>query len=185
MVWRDLPHISRMIILCPYDRVDAALRKFDPDRVITIMDTAGSTRFTGIPPERHLRIGYTMAEAAMTQKCAPHCDTVRIRQMIDFAAGNDWNKPLLIHCRLGLSRSPAAALIIQCALSPGVPEARFAEDLRTLSKDVEPSFMMLAQADDLLQREGRMLDALDSMGEGSGASVGDVLRIPYLPEKAA
>ncbi|GGD07393.1 tyrosine phosphatase family protein [Aquisalinus flavus] len=174
-----------MIIISPYDRVEAALKKFAPDRVITIMDGAGSTSFAGIPPERHLKIGYTMAEAARTQTCAPHCDTVRIRQMIDFAAGNDWTRPLLVHCRLGLSRSPAAALIIQCALSPNTPERRFAEDLRTLSHDVEPSFMMLAQADDLLQRDGRMLDALDSMGEGSGASVGDVLRIPYLPEKAA
>ncbi|NHK28941.1 hypothetical protein FF098_013545 [Parvularcula flava] len=173
-----------MIILCPYDRVEAALKKFEPDRVITIMDTVGSANFAGIPPERHLKIGYTMAEAARTQKCAPHCDTVRIRQMIDFAAGNDWSKPLLVHCRLGLSRSPAAALIIQCALSPDIPEVRFAEDMRTLSRDVEPSFMMLAQADDLLQRDGRMLDALDAMGESSGASVGEILRIPYLPAKA-
>lgn len=172
-----------MIILCPYDRIETAMERHAPGAAISILDTVDGMSIDGIPPERHLKIGYSMANAASDSRCSTLDDADTLREMIAFARDADWDKPLLVHCRLGLSRSPAAVFIIQCALSPDTPESQFAEELRQLSTKIEPSFSMICQADQILDRDGRMIDAMDMMGAGAGCVAGDILRIPYLPQK--
>ena len=72
---------------------------------------------------------------------------------------------MLIHCFAGLSRSTAAAFISLCALNPRTPEEIIARALRRSSDTAVPNRLFVALADNALRREGRMVAALNSMGQ--------------------
>lgn len=172
-----------MIIVCPYDRISSAAEKYKPTAAISILEQANQApSIRGIAPNQHLRLSLSMAEAEILTTPSPESEHKRIRQLINFAKRIDWGHALLIHCRLGLSRSPAAAFIIQCALSPNRDEFHIAEEMRHISAYIEPSIMMVIKADDLLKRGGRMVDALDHIEPGEPCFAGEVFEIPYLPQ---
>ena len=77
----------------------------------------------------------------------------------------DQQAPILIHCYAGLSRSTAAAFISLCALNPRVPEETIARALRRSSDAAVPNRLFVALADKVLRREGRIIEALNSMGQ--------------------
>ena len=85
------------------------------------------------------------------------------------AFGRDWDEtaPLLVHCQMGISRSPAAALILAAAARPGAPEAALATALRAASPCATPNPLMIALADELLGRSGRLVAAAKSIGRGT------------------
>ena len=56
-----------------------------------------------------------------------------------------------------------------------------AEEMRHASGLIDPSIMMIMKADELLGRDGRMVDALDHMGPGDPCMAGETFEIPYLP----
>lgn len=177
-------HYLGMIVISPYDGIKTALDRYSPTSVISILDQGEQPpEMTGIAPNQHLKLSLSMASAEMTAPACPQQEDERIRRLISFAGKVDWTHALLIHCRLGLSRSPGAAFIIQCALSPDRDEALFAEELRIYSERVEPSLMMVAKADEMLGRDGRMIDAIDNIGIGSQCMAGEIFQIPYLPEQ--
>src|SRR6266498_709002 len=67
---------------------------------------------------------------------------------------------VLIHCEAGISRSPAAALILYaCWLGPG-REGEAMEKVFTLRPIAKPNRRMVMLADKILGREGRLIDAL-------------------------
>jgi predicted protein tyrosine phosphatase len=51
-------------------------------------------------------------------------DETHVRGIIDFAGSWDQTAPLLIHCWMGVSRSPAAALMAALSLVPDQTSAR-------------------------------------------------------------
>jgi predicted protein tyrosine phosphatase len=115
-----------------------------------------------IASERHLKLAMhdiTEAQPGATPPGAEH-----VAELVEFVQGWDKKAPLLIHCHAGLSRSTAAAFITLCALNPKVPEEVMARALRWSSDTAVPNRLFVALADGLLQREGRMLAALSSMG---------------------
>src|SRR4030095_7945374 len=68
---------------------------------------------------------------------------------------------VLIHCGAGGSRSAAAALIIYaCWLGPG-REQEAMEKVFTQRPIAKPNRRMVKLADDILEREGRLIDALN------------------------
>ena len=69
-------------------------------------------------------------------------------------------RALLIHCWAGISRSSAAAYAIACDRNPGF-ERDIAIELRRRSPSATPNRLMVRLADDLLQRDGRMVEAID------------------------
>lgn len=66
---------------------------------------------------------------------------------------------LLIHCHAGVSRSTATAVILMVQHNPG-HEARAFAELAALRPRSWPNALMLRIADDLLGRDGALLDAL-------------------------
>ncbi len=80
---------------------------------------------------------------------------------------------MVIHCYAGVSRSPAAAFIALCALTPA-PEIEIAEKLRSLSPSATPNRRLVALADTLLARDGRMVAAIDSIGRGADCFEGEI-----------
>lgn len=96
----------------------------------------------------------------------------QVAAILDFAAGASADNPLLIHCYAGISRSTAAAYAVAAALRPDLSEQVLAEELRRRAPSATPNPRIVALADDLLSRNGRMVAALRSIGRGADAFEG-------------
>jgi predicted protein tyrosine phosphatase len=115
----------------------------------------------GIMPDRHLKLDMddiTLAQANMTLPSERH-----VLELLDFV--QDWGQtsPLLVHCFAGMSRSTACAYIALCALNPNADEDRIAIAMRRLSATATPNRRLVALADDILGRDGRMIAAVSEM----------------------
>jgi len=67
---------------------------------------------------------------------------------------------LLVHCHMGVSRSTAAMLTLMAQSIPDESEDRLFERLVEIRPQAWPNSRMIAFADDLLSRNGRLIDAL-------------------------
>ncbi|ACE90449.1 hypothetical conserved protein [Rhizobium etli CIAT 652] len=90
-------------------------------------------------------------------------------QLIDFAASWRQETPLLIHCWMGVSRSPAAALIAALSLAPDQSEEGLARRLRAASPFATPNTRLIEIGDALLGRGGRLVTAVRAIGRGADA----------------
>ena len=90
-----------------------------------------------------------------------------IEQLLAFSERWSRQGPLVIHCLAGISRSTAAAFIVLCNLNPGTSEHFVANALRRKSQTAHPNQLMIELADDVLSRNGRMIDAIAAIGPGS------------------
>ena len=129
-----------------------------------------------IGKERHLRL-------AMNDICQPQDGLVlpcedHVADLIRFALAWDQRAPLLIHCWAGISRSTAAAFISLCALNPQADEHVLARALRRASPTAYPNRRLVALADEVLEREGRMKAAVEHIGRGQLAEEAQVFSLP-------
>jgi predicted protein tyrosine phosphatase len=120
-----------------------------------------------ISSDRHLNLDMNDIVEAQPDLIAP--STGHVAKLLDFVQSWDKQAPILIHCYAGLSRSTAAAFIALCALNSRTPEETIARALRRSSDTAVPNRLFVAVADKVLRREGRMIAALDSMGESRRA----------------
>jgi predicted protein tyrosine phosphatase len=100
--------------------------------------------------------------------------TDQVEQLIRFV--ESWNRkaPMLIHCWAGISRSTASAFITQCLHRPNSTEKELADELRDLSPSATPNPLIIAHADALMGRNGRMISAIENIGRGANAFEGNV-----------
>lgn len=117
-----------------------------------------------IEPARHVRLDLDDIPRPMPGFVAPNAR--HIADLIRFAHGWGGRGPAVIHCWAGISRSTAAAFISLCALNPGVPERLIARLLREASPTAFPNRLMIMLGDVALKRDGRMVDAIESIGRG-------------------
>jgi predicted protein tyrosine phosphatase len=96
-----------------------------------------------------------------------HPAGAHIEQLIGFVGRWERTSPLVVHCYAGVSRSTAAAYVTVCALNPGRSEASIAQALRRASPTATPNIRIVALADDMLGRNGRMVDAIAAIGPGA------------------
>ncbi|MGH6934788.1 MAG: tyrosine phosphatase family protein, partial [Methylocella sp.] len=89
-----------------------------------------------------------------------------VEKLLAFVRRWDQAAPLLIHCWAGVSRSTAAALIAACALCPHRDEAGIAREIRANSLTATPNPRLVAIADTMLGRNGRMIAAIEKIGRG-------------------
>ena len=116
-----------------------------------------------ISRDRHLKLDMHDIIEAQPGSTAPATD--HVIKLLDFVQSWDRQAPILIHCFAGLSRSTAAAFISLCALNPHTPETTIARALRRSSDTASPNRLFVAHADRALRRQGRMVAALNSMGQ--------------------
>jgi predicted protein tyrosine phosphatase len=81
------------------------------------------------------------------------------------------DKPLLIHCWLGQSRSPAAALIAALTTNPDIDDFKLAQALRAASAFANPNKRMVELADSVIQRDGKLIEACKEIGHGKKADL--------------
>jgi predicted protein tyrosine phosphatase len=74
---------------------------------------------------------------------------------------------MVVHCWAGISRSTASAFAIACARDPDADELEVALAMRRASPSAFPNRRIVALADDILGRHGRMVAAVEAMG-GNG-----------------
>jgi predicted protein tyrosine phosphatase len=107
-----------------------------------------------------------------------------VKQFLVFV--QDWHEttgastPLVIHCWAGISRSTAGAFIATCALNPTRSEAEIAQELRRRSPSATPNARLVALADAILEREGRMSAAIAAIGRGEEAYEGTPFHLPLV-----
>ncbi len=145
------------IYVAPLSLVETTVADANVSHLVTLIN--GETLIDTPPsivPDRHLRL-------AMNDICEPQpglvlpCET-HVADLVGFARDWDRQAPLLIHCWAGISRSTAAAFISLCALNPEGSELELARALRRASPTAYPNRLLVALADEILTRDGRMIN---------------------------
>ncbi|MFD0988430.1 tyrosine phosphatase family protein [Methyloligella solikamskensis] len=168
--------IKQTIYVSPLSRVAGTVADAGVSHVVTLINNEMVIDTPeGIEPARHLKL-------AMNDVCEPSPDHVvpcetHVEELVAFAQTWDREAPLLIHCWAGISRSTAAAFIVLCSLNPDACEFEIAKALRTASPTAYPNRRLVALADALLDRQGRMIEAVEAIGDGVIAAEGRVFRL--------
>jgi len=151
------------ILISSYASLAENVRRHKPSHVLTLMVEPFVETPESIPPERHLRINVHDIVEPAEGAIVPASD--HIADLLDFARSWDRKDPFLVHCWAGISRSTAAAYIVMCDIrGPGHEEA-IARELRENAPHAQPNRLMIRHADELLQRGGKMIKAVQNMGE--------------------
>lgn len=165
-----------MIHVCSLARLYNTIDETGARHIVTLLRlTDRVVRPTHIAAENHLILG-------MDDICDPvegyTCPAEEhVERLIDFASGWDRAAPMVVHCFAGISRSTAGAFVAACALSPERDEHAIAWAIRRASGTAQPNARIVAIADRLLKREGRMVRAVETIGPGRVAAEGDPFRL--------
>ncbi|TXI05447.1 MAG: protein tyrosine phosphatase [Rhizobium sp.] len=157
------------IVVSPLARIAEMAVRHRACEMISLMAKEQSFhRPAVIKADRHLLLNMNDISFAGTgDLVAPQ--EMHVRAIIDFANGWDRSAPLLIHCWMGVSRSPAAALIAALAVNPGEDDMALVRRLRSSSPFATPNSRLIAIGDDMLGRQGRLVAAVKEIGRGADA----------------
>jgi predicted protein tyrosine phosphatase len=154
------------LYVCSLTKVVDTVRSSGARSLVTILTGGASlVRPNEIKPERHLRLSVSDIDMRQDGHVLASCE--HIETLLAFATQWDRREPLVIHCYAGVSRSPAAAYILACALAPERSETDLAIDLRRASPTATPNRRLVALADKILRRDGRMCAAIEGIGRGA------------------
>lgn len=161
-----------MIIVSSFDNAPDAFKKFGPEYVVSILggDEGPVPAFNGLAPDHHVIIRDDCSSIDPSKsKC---------QSLLRLAA--DWDKkaPVLIHCQEGACRSMAAAYILLCAVESETCEAEIAARLRQAAPHADPNMLLISEADSLLGRNDRMVEAILDMCPSAGADACDIVTLP-------
>jgi predicted protein tyrosine phosphatase len=163
------------IIVCPLSAVQPLVSKHQVSHVVSLLGPETPHRsFNGISDANHLKLTFHDIIEPAEGFTAPASD--HVETLIGFLKGRQGEAPLLIHCWAGISRSTASAFTAMCLFNPDHDEFRLAQQLRTLSHVATPNRRIVAFADDIMGRGGRMVDAIDAIGRGEDAYEGIVFQ---------
>lgn len=164
--------------ICSLAKLHETVEKTGARQIVTLLsDGTPITRPESVLPERHLQLITSDITAPMEGHILPGAH--HVEALISFVQRWDRVDPLVIHCWAGISRSTAAAFITASVLNPSLDETRLAQRLRTASPSATPNPRLIALADSLLARDGRMVDAIDSIGRGEDAFEGTPFELVY------
>jgi predicted protein tyrosine phosphatase len=157
--------------VCSLARLHDTVAATRASHVVTLINADFAIdRPPSIAPDRHLFLGVSdILEPLEGQilPCAEH-----VEQLLCFVRSWGRESPLVFHCWAGISRSSAAAYISACALLPEHDAGDIATALRRASPTASPNRRLVAVADEILARKGRMVDAIDNIGRGAEATEG-------------
>ncbi|MBR0556203.1 tyrosine phosphatase family protein [Ciceribacter sp. L1K23] len=173
------------IIVSPLSRIaEMAVRHGARDMISLLAEKQDFHRPAVIRAERHLKLGMNDIAFAGTGDLIAPAES-HVDEIIAFARSWDRETPLLIHCWMGVSRSPAAALIASLAISPDEDDGALVQRLRTASPFATPNARLIAFADARLERQGRLIAAVKAMGRGADADGDAPFVLPlYTPAMA-
>ena len=169
------------ILIAPYSLLTETVRRHRPSHLLTLMVEPEVETPESILPHRHLRLSVHDIAEAVEGSVAP--DRSHIEYLLGFARGWDRTAPFLVHCWAGISRSTAAAYILLCDMHAPGHEDRIAQALRIRAPHAQPNRLMIRHADAVMGREGRMIAAVEAMGDARPAWEGQVVELPLALEE--
>jgi predicted protein tyrosine phosphatase len=159
------PDSMLRIHVCPLSKLAETVRATGAQSLVTLIDEGTPVRRpSGIAAEAHIVIILSDIVAELDGHTLP--SKSHVEKLLGFVRGWDQTGPLLIHCWAGVSRSTAAAFIAACALRPHRDEAEIAQAVRANSPTATPNARLVAIADAMLGRDGRMVAAIAKIGRG-------------------
>lgn len=157
------------IVVCPLSHIaEMAVRHKAREMISLLAENQNFHRPAVIAAARHLTLGMNDITFAGTGKLIAPQES-HVRQIIEFAQSWDQAAPLLVHCWMGVSRSPAAAMIASLAVCPDDDDEALAARLRQSSPFATPNIRLVEIADTVLARKGRFVDAVKKLGRGKDA----------------
>jgi predicted protein tyrosine phosphatase len=157
-----------MIHVCSLPRLYHTVETTGALHVVTLLkDIDLVQRPVAITADNHLVLGMDDINEPCDGYVAPADE--HVTELLNFV--RRWNraKPLVVHCYAGISRSTAGAFVTACALNPHRDELAIAKALRQASATARPNLRIVTLADRLLAREGRMIQAIETIGYGDVA----------------
>jgi predicted protein tyrosine phosphatase len=172
--------LNPLIYVCPLSLVPFAVTRHQPSHLVTLLDPEIAVPTpTGITPEKHLRLG--VHDIAQRRVDLTHPTADHVEDLISFISQWDHSSPLLIHCFAGISRSTAAAFVTMCKFNEPGHEHEIAWALRVRAPHAQPNRLIVALADEILGRRGRMVRAIEAIGPGQVVFEGDIFSVPLRP----
>lgn len=165
-----------MIHVCSLARLYGTIDETGARHIVTLLRrTDRVVRPVHIASENHLVLGVDDICDPMDGYMCPAEE--HVGRLIDFASRWDRTSPMVVHCFAGISRSTAGAFVAACAINPQRDEQEIAWAIRRASRTAQPNARIVAIADQLLKRDGRMVRAVETIGPGQAAVEGEPFRL--------
>jgi predicted protein tyrosine phosphatase len=166
-----------MLHVCSLSKLPETVATTGAKSLVTLINAELSVPTPdGIAPERHLNLSFNDIVDPV-EGLVPASEQ-HIQDFLAFIRDWDRKAPLVIHCWAGISRSTAGAYVAACTLNPNADEYRLAALLRERSPSATPNARIVAMADKMLARDGRMIDAIREIGRGANAYEGTPFVMP-------
>jgi len=151
-----------MLIVSSLERAREAQAIYNPRYVISILsEDEPRPTFDNIVPENHLKLYVECESGGKAYNLTAKQRTENIIKSYENWRLDDAN--VLIHCAKGVSRSMAAAYILLCMIKPDESEYELAAMLRREAPHADPCLFMINHADEILDRDCRLFDAIDEL----------------------
>jgi predicted protein tyrosine phosphatase len=158
-----------LIVVSPLARIAEMAARHGCRDMLSLMAVGHTFHRPGvIDAGRHLTLGLNDITFAGNDRLIAPAEE-HVAQIIDFAERWTRDTPLLVHCWMGVSRSPAAAVITALAIAPEQDDDALADRLRAASPFATPNARLIAIGDDMLGRKGRLVAAMKRIGRGRDA----------------
>lgn len=168
-----------MIHVCSLARLHATVDETKARHIVTLLRlTDCVTRPVHIAADNHLILSVDDIAAPIEGQTLPGEE--HVERLIAFAGRWDRAAPMVVHCFAGISRSTAAAFVTACALNPTRDEAEIAQAIRNASATAAPNARIVAVADKMLGRDGRMVRAVEKLGPALIAEEGHPFRLDLI-----
>ncbi len=150
--------------------------RLKPSLLVSLLGVEGPpTTPAGVAPKAHLFVEVDDINMPMPGYVAPAHG--HVEELVTFLDSWDRSRPALIHCYAGVSRSTAAALILMSLNNPG-REHTAAQTLRDRAPHAQPNRRIIGIADQIMGLEGRLIGAVEAMGEADFATMGSLVELP-------
>jgi predicted protein tyrosine phosphatase len=165
------------ILVTPLSALEDAIAVYRPSHIVTLLSPEHMIATPpGFPAGRHLKLGVNDIADPAAGNDPPGRN--HVDRLLAFSRNWDASQPLLIHCWAGISRSMASAYTILCdRLGPG-REVEIAMAIRRRAAHANPNTLLVHHADEALGRDGRMVEALKTMGPPLVVEEGVITALP-------
>ncbi|KQS68001.1 protein tyrosine phosphatase [Rhizobium sp. Leaf371] len=158
-----------VIVVSPLARIGEMAVRHGCRDMLSLMAVGHTFHRPGvIAAERHLTLGLNDITFAGNDRLIAPAET-HVEAIVTFARAWQRETPLLVHCWMGVSRSPAAAAIVALAIAPDQDDEALADRLRAASPFATPNARLIAIGDAMLGRGGRLVAAMKRIGRGRDA----------------
>lgn len=142
-------------------KVHTVAQNTGPSKIVSLLGPGTRfPEFRDYGPDRHLTVELDDDREVIAGRLTP--TEAHVAGLIEFLGGWNPETPLLVHCWAGMSRSTASALIAACLHNPEADEAEIAHEIAK-SPTAFPNTRIVAFADEMMGREGRMVRAAEEI----------------------